>query len=76
MFSSFLITLADECPELSSIKLASPVPESIWEIFLKFNHLRALELKDALTQLNFSLFSTIAQAFPQLEQFILDARST
>ena len=76
VFSSFLITLADECPELSSIKLASPIPESIWEIFLKFNHLRALELKDALTQLNFSLFSTIAQAFPQLEQFILDARST
>jgi hypothetical protein len=76
VFSSFLITLANECPELSSIKLTSPVPESIWETFLKFNHLRALELKNALTQLDFSLFSTIAQAFPQLEQFILDARIT
>ena len=75
VFLSFLITLVEECPELSSIKLALPVPKSVWETCLKFNHLRALELKNVLTQLNFSLFSTIAQAFPQLEQLILDARS-
>jgi hypothetical protein len=31
VFLSFLITLADECPELTSIKLASPLSTSVLE---------------------------------------------
>ena len=76
VFLSFLITLADECPELSSIKLSSSLSTSVLENCLQFNHLRALELKDVLSELDFNLLSTIGQAFPRLEDFVLGARTT
>ena len=73
MLLSFLITLVDECPELSSIKLISPILKPVWTTCLKFDHLRTLELN--VTYLKFELFSDIGQAFPQLEHFVLDART-
>ena len=74
VFLSFLITLADECPELSSMKLASPVSTSVWENCLQFRHLHALELDNISTQLDFDLLLTIGKSFPQLEVFSLYAR--
>ncbi|KIM36364.1 hypothetical protein M413DRAFT_14031 [Hebeloma cylindrosporum] len=75
VFLSFLITLSDECPELASIKLTSPLSTAVVEGCLKFNHLRVLELHNVLIQLDFNLLSTIGQAFPQLEHFVLGART-
>jgi hypothetical protein len=79
VFSSFLITLADECPRLSSIILgqdrARRLPSSLLDDCLRFSYLRELELKDVLSPLDFQLLVTIGKALPELESFILNART-
>lgn len=79
VFSSFLITLADECPRLSSISLGQDpgrrLSSSLLTNCLKFSHLCELELKDVLAAVDFELLVTIGQALPALESFILNART-
>jgi len=79
VFSSFLITLADECPRLSSITLGQDpgrrLSSSLLSDCLKFSHLCELELKDVLAAIDFELLVTIGQALPALESFILNART-
>ena len=79
VFSSFLITLADECPRLSSITLGQDpgrrLSSSLLSDCLKFSHLWKLELKDVLADVDFELLVTIGQALPALESFILNART-
>jgi hypothetical protein len=79
VFSSFLITLADECPRLSSITLGQDpsqrLASSLLTDCLNFSHLCELELKDVLAAVDFELLVTIGQALPALENFILNART-
>ena len=79
VFSSFLVTLADECPQLSSITLGQDpdrrLSSSLFNDCLKFSHLRELELKDVLSELDFQLLVTIGKTLPELESFILNART-
>ena len=79
VFSSFLITLADECPRLSSITLGQDQDRrlslSLLDDCLRFSHLRELELNDVLSSLDFQLLVTIGKALPELESFILNART-
>ena len=79
VFSSFLITLADECPRLSSITLGQDpsrrLASSLLTDCLKFSHLCELELKDVLAVVDFELLVTIGQTLPALESFILNART-
>jgi len=80
VFSSFLITLADECPRLSSITLGQDpgrrLSSSLLNDCLKFSHLAELELKDVLASIDFELLVTIGKALPALESFILNGRTT
>jgi hypothetical protein len=79
VFSSFLITLVDECPRLSSITLGQDpgrrLSSSLLSDCLKFSQLTELELKDVLAAVDFELLVTIGQALPALESFILNART-
>ena len=79
VFSSFLVTLADECPRLSTITLGQDpnrrLSSSLLNDCLNFSHLRELELKDVLSELDFQLLVTIGRTLPELESFILNART-
>ncbi|KAF8801979.1 hypothetical protein BYT27DRAFT_7308374, partial [Phlegmacium glaucopus] len=72
---SFLITLAQVAPLLQSLILGpGQFPSiSIYTIF-QFRNLRQLELKDAVSEMNFAFFKSLG-SLPALESLILDARS-
>ncbi|KAF8809429.1 hypothetical protein BYT27DRAFT_7254564 [Phlegmacium glaucopus] len=74
-FFSFLTTLEHKAPFIEDITLGpGRFPLKSLQAILKFTHLHQLELRDAASTINFILFQDIG-ALPNLESFILDARS-
>ncbi|KAF8801995.1 hypothetical protein BYT27DRAFT_7173558, partial [Phlegmacium glaucopus] len=74
-FLSFLTTLLHKAPLLEDITLGpGRFPLKSLQAILKFTHLRQLELRDAASTINFTFFQDVG-ALPNLESFILDARS-
>ena len=74
-FFSFLTTLVHKAPLLEDIILGpGRFPLKSLQAILKFTHLHQLELRDAVSNIDFAFFQDVG-ALPNLESFILDARS-
>ena len=74
-FFSFLTTLVHKAPLLEEIILASgQFPLKSLQAILKFTYLRQLELRDVASTIDFTFLQDVG-ALPNLESFILDARS-
>ena len=74
-FLSFLITLVDEAPLLSTITIGpGSFTASCLNACLKFDHLRKFELTDAASSVNFDFLVAVGE-LPELEIFILNART-
>ena len=74
-FFSFLTTLVHKAPHLEDIILGpGRFPLKSLQAILKFTHLRQLELRDAASTFDFTFLQDVG-ALPNLESFILDARS-
>ena len=74
-FFSFLTALVHRAPFLEDLILGlGRFPSKSLQVILKFTHLRQLELRDAASTFDFTFLQDIG-ALPNLESFILDARS-
>ena len=74
-FFSFLTTLVHKTPLLEDITLGpGRFPLRSLQAIFKFTHLRRLELKDVALTIDFVFFQDLG-VLPNLESFILDARS-
>ena len=70
---SFLITLVDEEPHLTTITFSSVFTTACLEACLNFKFLRHLELKEVNILIDFKLVIAIG-ALPELETLVLDGR--